>query len=123
MLHHNIARRSSWICQARDTSFATPIRDRLQRNTTPRWPDTVAAYCLCSVIALVPFPFGSMDPRVIAVWILLLSVMIGMASLRPITSRDVLFMFGFATIGASWGFVVVEQMSHAPIFAGQLIDS
>ena len=63
-----------------------------------------------------------MNPRVIAVWVLLLSVIIGMASLRPVTSRDVLFLFGFATVAASWGFVVVEQMSHAPIFAEQLID-
>jgi O-antigen ligase len=63
-----------------------------------------------------------MNPRVIAVWILLLSVTIGMASLRPVTSRDVLFVVGFATVAAGWGFVVDEQMSHAPIFAEQLID-
>jgi hypothetical protein len=93
-----------------------------QRNPTPRWADTVAAYCICAVIALVPFPFGSMNPRVIAVWVLLLSVILGMASLRSVTSRKILFLFGFATVAANWGFVVVEQMSHAPIFAEQLID-
>lgn len=84
--------------------------------------DTIATLLLCAVIALAPFPFGSTDLRIVAIWVLLLSLALGLASLRAITSRDALFLWGFATIAVSWGFVVVEQISPSPIFAERLID-
>jgi hypothetical protein len=84
--------------------------------------DTIATYCLCAVLALAPLPFGSIDPKVIAVWVLFLSVIIGLASFRPLTSRDVTFFMGFAAIILGWGFVVFEQMSDAPIFAERLLN-
>lgn len=88
----------------------------------PHHTGVIAAYCLCAVIALVPFPFGSTDPRVIAVWVLLLSAIIALASLRSLTSRDALFLGGIAVVAVSWAFVVVEQTSSAPIFSDRLID-
>src|SRR5258708_21866148 len=35
--------------------------------------DIIATYCLYAIVALAPFPFGSVDPKIIAVWVLLLS--------------------------------------------------
>jgi hypothetical protein len=87
------------------------------------WTDRVATYCLCAVIALVPFPFGSTSPRVIAVWVLLLSLVLGLASFRRLTSRDVWFLSGFATLAASWAFVAFEQISARPILAKELFNS
>lgn len=82
----------------------------------------VATYCLCAIVALVPLPFGSTNPRVIAIWVLLLSAVLGLASLRSITSRDVMLLAAFATIVLGWSFVVFEQLSQAPLFSAQLID-
>ena len=79
--------------------------------------DAIATAGLCSVIALAPLPFGSTDPGVIAVWVLVLSASFSLASLRSLSSRDVVFLSGFAIVALSWGFVVIEQMSRAPLFA------
>lgn len=87
-----------------------------------RWTDTIATSGLCALIALAPLPFGSTNLRVIAVWVLLLAVITGLASLRPIRPRDVLFLWGFAAVAAGWAFVVGEQMSKTSLFADQLID-
>jgi O-Antigen ligase len=85
--------------------------------------DMIATYCLCAAIALVPFPFGSTSPRVIAVWVLLLSLVLGLASFRTLTSRDVLFLSGFATLAAGWAFVGFEQISVSPVLANELFNS
>lgn len=74
-----------------------------------------ATYSLCAVIALAPLPFGSMDQRVIAIWVLLLSAILVLASLQPLDSRDRIFLACFA--------IVVEQLSPAPIFAQLLTPS
>src|ERR1700674_1173250 len=79
------------------------------------WADSVATFCLCAVIALAPLPFGSTSPRVITVWVLLLSLAVGLASFRALTSRDVLFLWGFAAVAAGWAFVVFEQISASPL--------
>jgi O-Antigen ligase len=65
---------------------------------------------------MAPLPFGSTDLRVIAVWVLLLSAIAVLASLRPLGSRDVVFLAGFAIVGLSWAFIVVEQVSRAPLW-------
>jgi hypothetical protein len=92
------------------------------KRTTIHRADALASACLCAVIALVPLPFGSTDLRVIAVWVLLLSAILALASLRAHSSRDVVFLSGFAIVALSWGFVVAEQLSLAPTFAEQLIN-
>lgn len=84
--------------------------------------DTLASACLCAVIALVPFPFGSTDLRVIAVWVLLLSAILALASLQALSAHDVVILSGFAIVALSWGLVVAEQLSRAPMFAEQLIN-
>ena len=79
--------------------------------------EIAATIGLCAVIALVPFPFGSTDLTVIAIWVLLLSAIVALASLRPLGSRDTVFLCGFAIVALSWAFVVTEQLSSAPIFS------
>jgi hypothetical protein len=86
------------------------------------WADTITTASLCTVIALAPLPFGSTDLKVIAVWVLLLSAVAALASLQRLGSRDVVFLLCFAVIAVSWGFVVVEQITRAPIFADQLTN-
>jgi hypothetical protein len=85
------------------------------------WVEIVATICLCAVIALVPFPFGSIDLTVIAIWVLLLSAIVALASLRALSSRDVVFLCGFAIVALGWALVVTEQLSRVPIFS-ELID-
>jgi len=89
-----------------------------KRQKTLLWSDEIATAGLCATVALVPLPFGSTDTRVIAVWVLLLSVVAILASVRSLGSRDVIFLASFAIVALCWGLVVIEQMSRAPIFAG-----
>jgi O-Antigen ligase len=80
--------------------------------------DAIATAGLCTVIALAPLPFGSTDPGVIAVWVLVLSASVALASLRAFSSRDVVILASFAIVALCWAFVVIEQMSRAPLLAG-----
>ena len=79
--------------------------------------NTIAAAFLCAVIALAPLPFGSTDLGVIGVWVLLLSAIVALASLRPLSVRDMVFLASFAIVAVCWGFVVAEQLSRAPLLA------
>ena len=100
-------------------SVKLDLPQRLTRGSekkTMHRADAAATACLCAVIALAPLPFGSTDLRVIAIWVLLLSAAVALASSRPLGSRDVVFISGFAIVGLSWGFVVVEQVSRVPLW-------
>lgn len=79
--------------------------------------DIFATACLGAVIAVVPFPFGSTDPSVIAVWVLLLSATLALASWQRLSARDVVFLLGFAIAALSWGLIVFEQLNSAPLLA------
>jgi hypothetical protein len=46
-----------------------------------------------------------------------------LASLRPLNSRDLVFLSGFALVAMAGAFVVTEQLSSTPIFAGKLVSS
>ncbi|MET4481515.1 O-antigen ligase family protein [Bradyrhizobium sp. F1.13.3] len=78
---------------------------------------------LCAVVALAPLPFASMDMRIVAVWILLLSAVLLLASLRPVSSRDLSFIIGFATISLAWTFVVGAQLGTASLPSAWLTAS
>jgi O-antigen ligase len=64
-----------------------------------------------------------MDQRVIAIWVLLLSAILVLASLQTLESRDRIFLACFAIVAFAWTFVVVEQLSPAPAFAQRLTPS
>lgn len=74
-----------------------------------------AAWLLCAVVALAPLPFGSTDPRVVAVITLVLSMALVLASVRSFTSRELLFLFCFAGVAAVWALVITEQLSSMPM--------
>jgi hypothetical protein len=96
---------------------ATGSRKRTVQKTAA-WTNEIATAGLCAGVGLAPLPFGSTDLKVIAVWVLLLSVIAILASVPPLGSRDVVFLASFSTVAVSWGFVVGEQISWTPIFPG-----
>ncbi|MGY8679158.1 O-antigen ligase family protein [Bradyrhizobium sp. UFLA05-153] len=69
-----------------------------------------ATFGLSAVIALAPLPFGSMDTRVIAIWVLTLAAVLLLASSSRMSSRDTAVTAGFAAIALAWIFVVSEQL-------------
>ena len=76
----------------------------------PSYPAMLATSGLCVLVALAPLPFASMDMRIVAVWVLLLSAVLLLAVPHTISSRDLAFLCGFAAISLSWAFVVSEQL-------------
>ncbi|WP_167771359.1 O-antigen ligase family protein [Bradyrhizobium niftali] len=86
----------------------------------PSYPAMLAASGLCTLIALAPLPFASMDMRIIAVWVLLLSGVLLLTVPQEIGSRDLAFLCGFAAISLSWVFVVSEQLSETSLLSRRL---
>ncbi|MCP3472154.1 O-antigen ligase family protein [Bradyrhizobium sp. CCGUVB1N3] len=74
------------------------------------------------MIALVPLPFGSMSPRILWAWVLVLSAITLLASLRPFDSRDLHFLSGVSIVAVVWSFIVVEQIAPNPLLFRRLID-
>lgn len=77
---------------------------------------------LCVVIALVPLPFGSMSRRIIWAWVLVLSAIALLASLRRFDARDRLFLVGLSSLALLWAFVVAGQMTSNPFLFHSLRD-
>jgi hypothetical protein len=65
---------------------------------------------LCVLIALAPLPFGSMDMRIVAVWVSLLSAVVFLAALQAIDPRDIAFLCAFAAISLAWIVVISQQL-------------
>ncbi|MDH2356826.1 O-antigen ligase family protein [Bradyrhizobium sp. SSUT112] len=51
-----------------------------------------------------------------------MSVILGVASFRLFTSRELFFLFCFAAVAVSWGFVINEQLTSPPIFAERVAN-
>ena len=83
---------------------------------------TAATTSFCVVIALVPLPFGSMSARIIWAWVLVLSAITVLASLRTFNSRDLIFLTGVSMVALIWSFVIAEQINPNPILFRRLID-
>lgn len=79
-----------------------------------------ATLVLCAVIAFAPLPFGSMDSRIIAVWILLLATVPLLVTPIPLAARDLAVLLGFATITLAWMFVVSQQLDRLLLLSGWL---
>src|SRR5690349_8566721 len=86
----------------------------------PSYPAMLATSGLCTLIALAPLPFASMDMRIIAVWVLLLSTVLSLSALQTISSRDLAFIYGFAAISLSWTFIVSEQFGLTSLLSQRL---
>src|SRR3954451_16331423 len=90
------------------------------KEEKPSYPAMLATSALCTLIALAPLPFASMDMRIVAVWVLLLSAVLLLTAPQAISSRDVAFLCGFAAISLSWAFVVSEQLGQASFLSPRL---
>ncbi|MET4023722.1 O-antigen ligase family protein [Bradyrhizobium sp. S3.2.12] len=98
-----------------DRDQRSSIQDRADVPTIgdekkPSYPAILATSGLCVLVALAPLPFASMDMRIVAVWVLLLSTVLLLTVPHAISSRDLAFLCGFAAISLSWAFVVSEQL-------------
>lgn len=87
----------------------------------PSYPAMLATLGLCSLVALAPLPFASMDMRIVAVWVLLLSGVLLLAVSQQISLRDLAFLFGFTAVSLFWAFVVSEQLSQTSVLSKRLI--
>lgn len=85
-------------------------------ENAPSRPLLVAAFGLCVVIAFAPLPFGSMDLRVVAGWILVLSAILLLNSAQTVNSRDLVFLMSCALITGCWLLVLSTQLDYlAPL--------
>lgn len=84
---------------------------------TARYAGVAATAGLCAVIALAPLPFGSMDTRVIAIWVLAFAAVLLLASSAPVSSRDTAVLSGFAAISLAWIIVVSEQLGLSSLLS------
>jgi hypothetical protein len=87
----------------------------------PSYPAMLATSGLCVLVALAPLPFASMDMRIVAVWVLLLSTVLLLTVPQAISSRDLAFLCGFAAISLSWAFVVSQQLHHTSPLSQRLM--
>lgn len=79
-------------------------------------PLLLPTFGLCVVIVLAPLPFGSMDLRVVAGWILVLSAILLLSSSERVGARDLIFLMSFILVTACWLFVVSAQLDYlAPV--------
>ncbi|GLR91025.1 O-antigen ligase family protein [Bradyrhizobium iriomotense] len=76
----------------------------------PAYSALLATSGLCVLIALAPLPFGSMDTRIVAAWVSLLSVVLFLAALQALGPRDIAFLCGFTAISLAWIVVISEQL-------------
>lgn len=86
----------------------------------PSHPAMLATSGLCTLLALAPLPFASMDMRIVAVWVLLLSAVLLLSVPQEIGSRDLAFLCGFAAISLCWILVVSEQLSETSLLSRRL---
>jgi hypothetical protein len=91
------------------------------KEKKPSYPAMLATSGLCILVALAPLPFASMDMRIVAVWVLLLSAVLLLTVPQAISSRDLAFLCGFAAISLSWAFVVSEQLHHTSPLSQRLM--
>ncbi|MBR1171008.1 O-antigen ligase family protein [Bradyrhizobium liaoningense] len=105
--------RRSWIKSRGDV--------RTSNEKKPNYSAMLATSGLCTLVALAPLPFASMDMRIVAVWVLLLSAVLLLEASQQISLRDLAFLCGFAAISLSWAFVVNEQLSQTSLLSKRLI--
>ncbi|MGY8667479.1 O-antigen ligase family protein [Bradyrhizobium sp. UFLA05-109] len=86
----------------------------------PAYSVLLAISGLCVLIALAPLPFGSMDMRIVAVWVSLLSAVLFLAALRPLGPRDFAFLCGFTAISLAWIVVISEQLGWTALASRHL---
>ena len=82
----------------------------------------IAFYIFCTVVALAPLPFGSVDQVVIAVWVFLLGVVVVLAIPTKPSKPELIFLLSTLMVALAWGIVLHEQTSDHPWLAQDLVD-
>lgn len=86
----------------------------------PAYSALVATSGLCALIALAPLPFGSMDMRIVAVWVSLLSLVLFLTALQALGPRDMAFVCAFTVISLAWIEVISEQLGWTALVSRHL---
>lgn len=86
----------------------------------PAYSALLATSGLCVLIALAPLPFGSMDIRIVAVWVSLLSMVLFLAALQALGPRDIAFLCGFTATSLAWMVVISEQLGWTALLSRHL---
>jgi hypothetical protein len=83
---------------------------------------TITTACLCTVIALAPSPFVSTYPKVIAVWVLLLSAIAALCHQPLFLGRITTRMHCCRWVAGTWSAETGTQPILPLIFAGSGMD-
>src|SRR4051812_18301916 len=89
----------------------------MPNRESPGGSNRVAAYILFLAVAGAPFPFGSRDALMVAVWCVLLAVGLLFASMRQLRAGHVAIVASVAFIAVCYGFVLHEQLAEKPWIA------
>lgn len=71
----------------------------------------VSSLLLFAAVTLAPFPFGSTDPPVIAIWCIVLGAAVILAAMGPLDRKDVLCIGLVAAVGGLWIAIAAQQIS------------
>jgi O-antigen ligase len=82
----------------------------------------IALYIFCTVIALAPLPFGSVDEITIALWVVLLGVVVSLAIPFELSKPQAIFFILSLIVVLVWGLIFHEQSSEHPWFSQELAD-
>jgi O-antigen ligase len=111
----------------RGTSIKTRAGVRLTSHAVsapgprqPAYSALLATSGLCVLIASAPLPFGSMDMRIVAVWVSLLSAVLFLTALQALGPRDIAFLCGFTAISLAWIVVISEQLGWTALVSQHL---
>jgi O-antigen ligase len=82
----------------------------------------IALFIFCTVIALAPLPFGSVDEMVIGFWMVLLGVTTMLAMPVGLSKPQTIFFILALIFVFAWALVLHEQTSEHPWLARELAD-
>jgi O-antigen ligase len=82
----------------------------------------IAFYIFCTVIALAPLPFGSVDEITVAFWVVLLGVVALLAIPFELSGPQTIFFLIASVVVLAWGLIFHEQTSEHPWLAQTLAD-
>ncbi len=87
------------------------------KTKAPVGSNRIASYLLFATVAGAPFPFGSEDATIVAVWCILLGIAAASASVRGLGKPQQALLLGVGFIVGCYGFILHEQLSDRPWIA------
>lgn len=89
-------------------------RGGTRAEITKTHPNRFSSIVLFTAIAVAPFPFGSTDPTVIAVWCIALGVALAMASTRGLRKLQIIALAASAALVIAYMIILHEQIAIHP---------